>query len=728
MAEDPELERWYAEAREAISRGELGRASTLLKRILAVDEGYADASRRLARLVARQRRRWYTDRRLWGVGAAVAALGGFLVLRDRLPEQALAPPTGATTPATPAPAQSATLPTSIPLTWTRIYHGGMFTRDQVTAIVVDPNDSDVLYVGTKNGGIYRSIDGGLSWRPAHNGLETASTDTLAIDPVDTRTLYAGTFLGGVYTTEDGGENWRALNQGISVPTYWSATVSVIALDPFDSQHLYYLDLEHIYEARAGRDIWQAVFSQDGSCEPFLQDMAVHPLQPRTLIVAEAGHFGCSPGIDVLDTEDGSRTPLLRTEEEGDWTLGLDSLSGSHLYASIGANFLYSSSDGGMTWAQQSNPHCTSIAVSPANGEVAYCASEDGLQKTSDAGKTWHAVSLPAPEQQGRTDIFVKAEDRRLFLGLEGLYVSQNEGTSWEPRQNGLGGAFLQLRLRPNHSDLLYIEEGSCGIFDDTNLFVSRDGGSTWALETDQGCGAAFSLDGEVIYRTDPSSPSLLRSPGEGGTWTTMSLSEGYPIYLSTLPPDLGALFVAFHDVPPVVSRNNGSSWVSTQLRENRLALAYDAQGEAIYAFAAEGSAYRSTNKGITWSRCARVDYWTSDIGSQFAAVHPSDSEHVLVGTRGGGVLVSGNGCRSWYPSNSGLGSLFVNALATDPASPDTIYAGTDGGAYVSFDGGVSWGEINDGLLGATVVYSIVVDPQSNVYAATPYGIFKLEGR
>ncbi len=56
------------------------------------------------------------------------------------------------------------------------------------------------------------------------------------------------------------------------------------------------------------------------------------------------------------------------------------------------------------------------------------------------------------------------------------------------------------------------------------------------------------------------------------------------------------------------------------------------------------------------------------------------------------------------------------------------FAGTDDGAYVSFDGGAHWGEINDGLLGATVVYSIVVDNESNVYAATPYGIFKLEGK
>ena len=75
-----------------------------------------------------------------------------------------------------------------------------------------------------------------------------------------------------------------------------------------------------------------------------------------------------------------------------------------------------------------------------------------------------------------------------------------------------------------------------------------------------------------------------------------------------------------------------------------------------------------------------------------------------------------------------MGILIVNTLAIDPNHPNTIFAGTQAGAFVSFNDGVSWYEINNGLLGATVVYSIAIDQESNVYAATPYGIFKLEGK
>lgn len=113
-------------------------------------------------------------------------------------------------------------------------------------------------------------------------------------------------------------------------------------------------------------------------------------------------------------------------------------------------------------------------------------------------------------------------------------------------------------------------------------------------------------------------------------------------------------------------------------------------------------------------------------GDQILAIDPRNKNHLYAATSGNGILVSWNGCQTWTGSNYGLGSLFVNAIAIDPNHPDMMYAGTDGGAYVSFDGGKTWGEIIDGLLGATVVYSIVVDKDSNVYAATPYGIFKLE--
>ena len=149
----------------------------------------------------------------------------------------------------------------------------------------------------------------------------------------------------------------------------------------------------------------------------------------------------------------------------------------------------------------------------------------------------------------------------------------------------------------------------------------------------------------------------------------------------------------------------------------------------VYAIG-DSDAFRSEDGGEIWQRC---EVWTGEWHSRSASrmvVDPQDSDRLILATRGGGILISKDGCQSWEHSNTGLGNHFVNTVAIDPVNTALIYAGTDSGVFISFDSGETWGEASSGLLGALVVYSIVVDPidPSNVYAATPYGIFELEPR
>jgi photosystem II stability/assembly factor-like uncharacterized protein len=153
-------------------------------------------------------------------------------------------------------------------------------------------------------------------------------------------------------------------------------------------------------------------------------------------------------------------------------------------------------------------------------------------------------------------------------------------------------------------------------------------------------------------------------------------------------------------------------------------LFYTDQSKMIYAIGRYHQKY-STDNGMTWQACGK-DVTTSKSDSRLAL--DLQGSRLYLATPGQGVLVSTDSCGSWQPSNEGLSNLFVNTLAIDPNDSNTIYAGTDGGAYISYDAGATWGQVNDGLLGATVVYSIAVDNESNVYAATPYGIFKLESK
>jgi photosystem II stability/assembly factor-like uncharacterized protein len=195
-----------------------------------------------------------------------------------------------------------------------------------------------------------------------------------------------------------------------------------------------------------------------------------------------------------------------------------------------------------------------------------------------------------------------------------------------------------------------------------------------------------------------------------------------------------------------VSQDKGISWEQATLQTdwewgNSLRFYFDHErGQVIYALDIRGGgalqAYRSDDFGKTWLDCPSSEASTSKTDTRLA-IDYADSDYLILASQGEGILISKDGCASWRSSNIGLSSLFVNSIAIDPNNPNIIYAGTDGGAYVSFNSGQTWdeisdgrpwGEINDGLLGALVIYSISVDKDSNVYAATPYGIFKLEGK
>jgi hypothetical protein len=215
MAKRLDLDGLYDQARAALLTRDHDRARDLLTRILAEDEDYKDASRLLARAVRLKRRRWTNDPRLWGPIIAAAVIGVLIWLIPKIPLRApiqIAAPAASVTNAATSTAAASPTSTPVPLAWMRIHVGQDFPRDTITTIVIDPKDPELIYVGTRNAAIFKSLDGGLSWQPAHRGLGAAWVSTLVIDPQDSQTLYAGVALGGVYRTTDGGANWIAINQ------------------------------------------------------------------------------------------------------------------------------------------------------------------------------------------------------------------------------------------------------------------------------------------------------------------------------------------------------------------------------------------------------------------------------------------------------------------------------------------------------------------------------------
>ena len=75
---------------------------------------------------------------------------------------------------------------------------------EMTSIVMNPADSQTVYVGTRDAGVFETTDGGSSWQPARQGLTVMPIRSLAIDPLHPQTLYAGTDFDGVWKSTDTG--------------------------------------------------------------------------------------------------------------------------------------------------------------------------------------------------------------------------------------------------------------------------------------------------------------------------------------------------------------------------------------------------------------------------------------------------------------------------------------------------------------------------------------------
>ncbi|MDZ4158653.1 MAG: hypothetical protein U1B80_02590, partial [Anaerolineaceae bacterium] len=565
------------------------------------------------------------------------------------------------------------------------------------------------------------------WQPIHYGLGRASIGSLVLDPQDVKVLYAGTSSGGVYKTTDGGEHWQETNQGLLYERQY-AMINVLAMTQQDVRHLYHTDGNNLFETENGGESWQKIeapICPNTGGSIILAGLVVHPTHPQTLFALD---HKCTGG--VYQSTDGGKTwtPTSAPRKFGGNWLGIDRSAGDNLYFNSNEG-LYGSTDGGDSWRWLLQSDCPAFAIHPDIPAVAICGTrERSVIKTADGGKTWQTVAqLALAEITAIT--FSPKTPSTIYVGGQGVYASTDEGRTWTARSSGLGGVRLELKLDPTGRSLLYAQESLCGYYASPRLSRSLDEGRTWETVTKEGCGLEFDADGTTLYRL--AWDEILRSQDEGKTWTKITTPFAERIGgLTAHPHQPRTLYaLSLYQAPYIfVSGDGGDTWQSTTGIQGGAERIFFGNEQTPVAYATDTTTiHRSTDGGSTWTRCSQtyVGYAQSD---SRLVIDPRDGNRVILATRSAGILISKSGCIGWQPSNTGLGSLFVNTVAIDPNNPGTLYVGTDGGAYVSFDGGEHWGQVNDGLLGALVVYSIVLDKDSNVYAATPYGIFKLEGK
>jgi len=270
--------------------------------------------------------------------------------------------------------------------------------EEVSAYAIDPANPTVFYAGLSYNKLMKSGDSGQTWSeiainppwPAN-----ASPMALLVDPTTTpTTVYVGNFS-GVYKSTDGGMTWRAFNDGLSSYSY--KDVTKLARDP-RANCIYAGSRSHgLFRLNKGVDgsgTWQHLMSWN------FNNFAVDPTNANNLYLGWEGVFKSSDGgatwsgiLNGWPSWDCEDCGLLDAYE-----LAIDPFDPSIVYATAGYTHLYKWNNNAQSWAKvalNSGPEtATSIGIplfDPAKPGTMYVATDLGVCKSSDSGSTWQIL-------------------------------------------------------------------------------------------------------------------------------------------------------------------------------------------------------------------------------------------------------------------------------------------------------------------------------------------------
>jgi len=643
---------------------------------------------------------------------------------------------------------------------------GPFRGGRVLAVAGIPGDPKTYYFGAVAGGVWKSSDGGVNWKPLFDHETTSSIGAIAIADSDHNVIYAGTgeacirgnmsYGDGVYKSMDDGKTWK--NVGLRDTQH----IGALIIDPKDSNVVFVAALGHaygpnsergIFRTRDGGKTWEKVLYKDDHTGAI--DVVFDPSNSNILYASlwqvmrtpyslESG----GPGSGLYKSSDGGTT-WKRLEGNGlpEGIMGRIGVSVSggdsnRIYALIEAKKggLYRSDDGGEHWIlvnddgrfRQRAWYFTHMFADPKSPDTVYILNT-GLFRSTDGGKTFSL--LPAPHGDHHGFWIDPTDPQRLFNGNDGgVTISVDGGRTWTQQNNQPTAQFYHVIADNRFPYYLYGAQQD----NSTVAIASRDT-DEWVISDkdwyDVGGGESGYIapdprDANIVYAMGDAafdvtrfdkrtgqvkeiSPWALDTSGQGAESQEHRFQWTEPILVSKY--DSNVLYTAAEVVFKSTDRGNSWTAISRDLSRN------------------DKSKQKPSGGPITLD-ITSVEYYDTVFT---VAESPIDKNVLWAGTDDGLIHVTQDGGKNWAnvtPSNKLLPEWsLISLIEASPYDAGTAYAAVERHKnddlrpyiYRTSDYGKTWTKITAGIPDGAYVHAVRQDPKNKsvLYAGTELGVY-----
>lgn len=636
---------------------------------------------------------------------------------------------------------------------------------RVSAVVGIPGNPNIYYVGGAGGGVFKTTDGGISWKAVFKDEPSLSIGAIAIAPSNPNYVWVGTgeanlrndiITGkGVFFSPDAGKTWQYM--GLKDV----GQISRIAINPSDPNNVFVAAIGHawgpnpergIFRTTDGGKTWDKVLFVNDSTGA--SDLVMDPGNPKVLFAAmwqamrhpwalEDGGMGSG----IYRTTDGGNTWKKLTKGLPKDPLGRIALAAApsnpdHVYALIEckSGMLWDSHDLGDHWTLVSNNHeldvrpfyFSRLVVSPANENEVYFMSFL-ITKSTDGGKT--VKSIEHGVHVDHHDLWIDPKDpNRMIDGNDGgAYVTVDGGKHWRYFNNLPIGEFYMVATDTSHpfnlGGGLQDNNGWYGV--STNLYGSGVTGQDWF--------PVVGGDGQYVVPA-PSDPDIVYASAQNAWMKRMNLKTGLERYIRPYMWDAP-------DMPPSQLKYR-FNWTTPT------AVSYTNANEV---YLGANVLFKTTDGGITWTVIS-PDLTRNDKSKQIASggeinldisaaenydtilsigLSPLDSNLIWIGTDDGLVRVTRDGGKHWEDVAKSIPNLppwgRIYQIDPSPFNKASCYIAVDlhemdnnkPFVYKTDDYGKSWTEINHGLPDGYPVHVVREDPNKRDFlvAGTDNGLF-----